>query len=213
MPREALLPSYVPLVEQASSRKTAEDSTVSFMPFFAIRDAENFFDVCNRCIEQVKDEPLCLGYGFSVSAGPQQNMAFCRESFLNAQGVISHFHNIEILFKEGLCKYGELVSLQIHGPKDQLDKLREDPMIQEMCPDFYELMPGSFEVIELPIKSSVEGQLPFDGSCTPVQPVRQQARVLAGGLSAGRCTVQPPEDDGSINIMTTPTTYMAPPVR
>merc|ERR1712118_440338 len=129
-------------------RATAEDTTVAFTPFFTIKDAGNFFEICNRCIEQVKSESHCLGYGFSVCAGPYQNMAFCREAFLNAEGVIAHLHNIEVLFKEGLCKYGELVSLQIHGPKEELDKLREEPMIQEMAPEFYELMPGSFEVIE-----------------------------------------------------------------
>jgi hypothetical protein len=30
--------------------------------------------------------------------------------------------------------------------QDELDKLRAEPMIQEMGPEFYELMPGSFEV-------------------------------------------------------------------
>jgi len=176
-----------PAAEQAASRATAEDNTVAFMPYFAIRDAENFFDVCNRCIELVKTEELCLGYGFSVSAGPQQNMAFCREAFLNAEGVIAHLHNIEVLFKEGLCKYGELVSLQIHGPKRELDKLREDPIIQELGPEFYELMPGSFEVVELPMQQLAEVQTAVETStqpsrCTPVLPIRQQARVLGGGL-------------------------------
>lgn len=174
---------------------------MAFMPYFAIKDAENFFEVCNRCIEQVKSESLCLGYGFSVSAGPHQNMAFCREAFLNAEGVIAHLENIEVLFKEGLCKYGDLMSLQIHGPKAELDKLREHPMIQDIvefmpgswhqlpgfspCPEFYELMPGSFEVIELPVQHLPEAHPPpteRSGRCTPVLPARQQARVLGGGL-------------------------------
>jgi hypothetical protein len=219
------VPSYTPppvriLSQQAKPaaiRETADDTTVAFMPFFAIKEAENFFEVCNLCIEKVKSEDLCLGYGFSVSAGPHQNMAFCRESFLNAEGVIAHLHNIEILFKEGLCKYGELVSLQIHGPKGELDKLREDPIMQEMGPEFYELMPGSFEVMELPMKPPPEVsrvQQPADVSrvqqpaeAQPIEPsgtstanpgVRQQAKVLAGGIG----------EASGVNIMTTPkTTY------
>lgn len=139
-----------------SNRAIAADMSVAFMPYFLIKDMDNFFEVCNQCIEQVKQETLCLGYGFAISTGPQNNMknnmAFCRELFANAEGVIAHLQNIELLFKEGLCRYGELVSLQIHGPKAELDKLREDPVIQEMNPEFYELMPGSFEIIEIPMQ-------------------------------------------------------------
>lgn len=135
-----------------SNRAIAADMSVAFMPYFAIKDMDNFLEVCNQCIEQVKQETLCLSYGFAISTGPSNPMAFCRELFANAEGVMAHLSNIELLFKEGLCRYGELVSLQIHGPKVELDKLREDPVIQEMNPEFYELMPGSFEIIEIPMQ-------------------------------------------------------------
>jgi len=138
--------------DPVSNRATARDTSVAFMPYFAIRDMDNFLDVCNQCIEVVKNETLCLGYGFTISSGSQNSLAFCREAFANADGVIAHLHNIEILFKEGLCRYGELVSLQIHGPKVELDRLQMDPMIQEMNPEFFELLPNSFEVIEIPMQ-------------------------------------------------------------
>jgi len=248
-PRQVCTPAFV---EPPGARATAEDRTVAFMPYFAIRDAENFFEVCNHCIEKVRSEPLCLGYGFSVSAGPHQNMAFCREAFLNAEGVLNHMNNIEVLFKEGLCKYGELVSLQIHGPKEELDKLRDDPMIQEISPEFYELMPGSFEVIEFPMQQIPDVQQQHKqhqqqqqqqlqqqqvqqqpqqqqqqpppaespvstpppgrstpGRSTPVVPLRQQARVLGGGLSEATVARQASEEP-AVNIMTTPA-YMPQP--
>lgn len=143
-----------PLLVQdpVSNRATARDTSVAFMPFFAIRDMDNFLDVCNQCIEVVKNETLCLGYGFAISSDTQNSMAFCREAFANADGVIAHLHNIEFLFKEGLCRYGELVSLQVHGPKAELERLKQDPMIQEMNPEFFELLPTSFEVIEIPMQ-------------------------------------------------------------
>jgi hypothetical protein len=147
-------------------------------------------------------------------------MAFCRESFLNAEGVIAHLQNIEALFKEGLCKYGELVSLQIHGPKEELDKLRRHAMIEEMCPEFYELMPGSFEVIELPIQQTAEvkssSRVEPSGSCTPIGSARQKAKVLNGGLSSDgnvmheRSTTSI-RQDSHVSLTQTPTTYMAPP--
>jgi hypothetical protein len=182
------------------------------MPYFVITDTENFFEVCNRCIEKVKSEALCLGYGFSVCAGPQRNMAFCRESFLNAEGVIAHLQNVEDLFKEGLCKYGDLVSLQIHGPKEELDILRQHPMIEEMCPEFYELMPGSFEVIELPIRHIREAEA--SRSSTPRSSSHHKAKVLGGGLS-GVANMLVSAADGKQDRHKTlgqmPTTYMVPP--
>jgi len=179
------------------------------MPSFTIKDAERFIEVCNRCIEKVKSETLCLGYGFSLSAGPQGDMAFGRESYVNAEGVIEHLHNIEILFLEGLCRYGQLTSLQIHGPKDELDKLRQHPIIQELCPQFYELMPGSFEVVELPMQHILE-VTPVE-SRSSVIPLRKQANVAIGGV-----TSQAPEDrQDRLEVAhgrPTPTTYMVPPV-
>lgn len=165
---------------------TTEDTTVSFMPYFLIKEPTKFFEVCNGCIEQVKAESLCLAYGFSVSAGKEQNVAFCRQSYLNAQGLMEHLYNIEVLFKEGLCKYGELVSLQIHGPKAELDKLRQETIIQEMCPDFFELMPGSFEVLEMPT---------------------QQVKVSDCSSMNKSAAIQ-----SSVNTSPTPTCYMAPPL-
>jgi len=198
---QVLTPRSIAGSGEAATRATAEDKTVTFMPFFAIRDAEKFFEVCNICLEKVKTESLCLGYGFSVSAGPQQNMAFCREAFLNAEGVLRHLKNVGDIFKEGLCKYADLTSLQIHGPKDELDKLRRDPQIQELAPEFYELMPGSFEVIELPLHHFQE-----------VQPVRAETGSLTQAAATKiQVSQRQQASQSAVNITTMPTVYAAPP--
>mmetsp|Transcript_58921 Transcript_58921/g.140636 ORF Transcript_58921/g.140636 Transcript_58921/m.140636 type:complete len:385 (-) Transcript_58921:107-1261(-) len=148
--RPCMHPVQSRMPNQASGRAIADDMSIAFMPYFLIKDMDPFLEVCQQCMEQVKLETLCLSFGVAINRGPHSDMAFCRELYASAEGVIAHLMNIEMLFKEGLCKYGELVSLQIHGPKEELDKLRDDPIVQEMDPEFFELLPGSFEIVELP---------------------------------------------------------------
>jgi len=145
-----------------------EDGAITIMPYFSINDMDNFFEVCNQCIEQVKFENQCLQFGYTIGASATGNMAFCREKFSTAEGVIAHLNNVDLLLKEGLCKYGELLSLQIHGPKGELDKLREDEMIKQMNPEFYELMPGSFTVETVPVAAA------------PAPPTTTTTTVIAG---------------------------------
>lgn len=210
------LPSYTPApVRNPGPRfQLSEDRTIAFMPLFTIKDAARFREVCNQCIEKVKSETLCLAYGFSLRSSPDGDVAFCRESYVNAEGVIEHLHNIEILFLEGLCRYGQLTSLQIHGPKDELDKLRQHPIIQELCPDFFELMSGSFEVIELPTQQMLE-VTPQEtrSSCIPAW---KQANAFVGGvIPSGISTARASEDRQDrwemANPRAIPTTYMVPP--
>jgi hypothetical protein len=211
-------PSYVPVPvrNQGPRFELVDDRTIAFMPFFAIKDAERFRETCNRCIEKVKDETLCLGFGFSLSAGPQGEMAFSRESYVNAEGLIEHLQNIEILFLEGLCRYGQLVSLQVHGPKDELDKLRQHPIIQELGPQFYELMPGSFEVIELPAQQILEvPTMERTGSSNQLWKQLQANAVPCNVIPAGVRTAPASEDMQDrfelAHGRATSTTYTIPP--
>lgn len=130
------------------------------MPYFQIKEFDAFLETCQSYIQQTQIEPNCISCGVAIK---NRDTAFVRESYLGADGVIAHFQNVEQLLKEGLCKYGELLSLQIHGPPDDINALREDPMIQEMNADLYELIPGSFNV------SREDGsQMPYDQGFGPV---------------------------------------------
>eukprot|EP00747_Dinoflagellata_sp_TGD_P196827 gnl/TRDRNA2_/TRDRNA2_67423_c0_seq1.p1 gnl/TRDRNA2_/TRDRNA2_67423_c0~~gnl/TRDRNA2_/TRDRNA2_67423_c0_seq1.p1 ORF type:complete len:436 (-),score=56.10 gnl/TRDRNA2_/TRDRNA2_67423_c0_seq1:69-1295(-) len=147
-------PSMQPEVMPYANRNLAPDTALAILPFYSVRDLDKFLAVYQESMERVKQEALCLGYGVAISRGEQLTMAFFRESFASAEGVVAHFENIADLMKNGFCRYGELVSMQIHGPKVEIDKLRTHPVVQEMNPDFYELLPQSFEIIELPSQSA-----------------------------------------------------------
>jgi len=197
--------SAAAMFDQVPNRAIAEDMSIAFMPYFLIKDMDGFLEVCQQCSEQVKLETLCLSYGFAVSTGPHSNMAFCRAMFASAEGVLAHLLNLEDLFKDGLCKYGELVSLQIHGPKVELEKLNNDPMIQDMNPEFFELLPGSFEIVELPTapldiraaevhKQMEQGYAPafqaYRGLPKPArQPVARSSPPMSAAARSGNCPV------------------------
>lgn len=134
--------------DEMVQRTLASDTNIMVLPYYLVKDMDAFLEVCNQAVEVMKNEHLCNGFGFCIGANPMGTMAFCRGSFANADGVLSHFHILENILRDGLCKYGELTSLQIHGPSEELDRLRSDPMVQEMNAEFYDLLPSSFEVLK-----------------------------------------------------------------
>jgi len=64
-------------------------------------------------------EPLCLGYDFTIS----DNVIFCRESYLGAEGALAHINNVGALLDEAM-KISQLLRLEFHGPAEELDKMR-----------------------------------------------------------------------------------------
>merc|ERR1712232_1150999 len=85
-------------------------------------------------------------------------------SLLECRGCDCSFKQHRDPFQGGVVQVRRTGVASDSWTEDELDKLREDPIIQELGPDFYELMPGSFEVIELPmqhlpeVRPSVESQ-------------------------------------------------------
>jgi hypothetical protein len=118
------------------------DTQVTLHPYFEVVDRENFQKFAQQCTEISKNESMCNYYGFTFCG----NAAFCRQSYTCAEGLLAHLQNIDVVFREGLLAHGNLVRMEVHGIKDEIDKLRE-PMA-ELNPDFYELMDGAFLVKE-----------------------------------------------------------------
>lgn len=74
----------------------------------------------NAFVEAAAREPDCLFYGFTMRG----DELFCQEAYTNAGGALAHIDNIGPLLGE-LLKLADLVRLEIHGPADQLARLRE----------------------------------------------------------------------------------------
>lgn len=63
---------------------------------------------------------MCLYYGMSFDG----DLAFCREGYENAQGLLGHLENVGELIGKAL-EISELARLEVHGTEDELNKLRE----------------------------------------------------------------------------------------
>jgi len=114
-----------------------DDRCCTVVPYFRVSDAQfaAFRNLCERFVERTESEPKCLYYGFSFNG----DQVHCREGYTDAEGVMAHLENVGDLLEEAL-KMAELVRLEIHGPEEELAKLREPLAPHE--PQFFALEYG-----------------------------------------------------------------------
>jgi hypothetical protein len=79
-----------------------------------------FEQLADRFVEKTRNESGIQAYGWSFS----DNEAHCRQLFQNAAGFLEHVENVFSLFQEALT-ISDCTRLAIHGPEDELAKLRE----------------------------------------------------------------------------------------
>ncbi|BAQ63794.1 hypothetical protein GM3709_559 [Geminocystis sp. NIES-3709] len=94
-----------------------------------------FEKLCPEFVEKTRQETKCLYYGFSFNG----NIVHCREGYQDAEGVLTHLANVEILLQQALT-ISDLIRLEIHGNETQLEKLRQP--LANFKPDFFVLKYG-----------------------------------------------------------------------
>lgn len=109
-----------------------DEKSCTIMPYFKVLggDVDNFKKLCGYWIEETNKEPDCLYCGFSFNG----NIVHCREVYKNADAVLAHLENIGDLLFEALT-IAQLSRLEIHGPEDELTKLRQP--LANMHPQFF----------------------------------------------------------------------------
>ena len=97
-----------------------EDKCVTLVPYFKIHDGktQEFKTLCEQAVDITKSEPACLYYGYSFDG----DLAFCREGYRDADGLLAHAKNIGPLLTE-LLKTADIARLEVHGPEEELLKL------------------------------------------------------------------------------------------
>ena len=115
----------------------ADDICCSIVPYFNVpsEHLDTFKSIAEQMVGQSKNEAKCLYYGFSFHG----NEAHCREGYADAEGVLMHLKNVESLLGE-MTKVAELKRLEIHGPEEELAKLREP--LAKLNPMFFVLEYG-----------------------------------------------------------------------
>ena len=100
-----------------------QDSCVSIHPYFTVPEEklDEARVYCERFVELTKNESLCLYYGFSISG----NEIHCREGYQGGQGLLAHLENVGDLLGEFIEKLAPVTRLEVHGPADELEKVKE----------------------------------------------------------------------------------------
>src|SRR5436190_9488867 len=114
-----------------------EDTCCTIVPYFKIPSGklDSFKILCERIVEKTKSEPCVLYYGFSFDG----HEAYCREGFIDTDGLLAHLTNVAELFKQ-MLDIAELTRLEVHASATQLEKLRA-PMAS-LHPQFFTLEYG-----------------------------------------------------------------------
>ena len=114
-----------------------QDTCCSIVPYFKVSEGKlgAFKELCEQFVAKTKDEAKCLYYGFCFDG----HMAHCREGYSDAEGVLAHLQNVGTLLEEALM-IAELARLEIHGPEEELAKLRGP--LAHLKPQFFVLEYG-----------------------------------------------------------------------
>ena len=98
-----------------------QDKCCSIAPYFKIQEGnmEQVRVLCVQFVEKSRKEPKCLYYGFSFNG----DQVHCREGYEGADGVLAHLENVGALLPE-FFKIADMTRLEIHGPEEELAKLR-----------------------------------------------------------------------------------------
>jgi len=99
-----------------------QDTCCTLVPYFKVHEGrlDAFKAMCEEFVKLTDTEAKCLYYGFSFDG----DQAHCREGYVDAEGVLTHLDNVGALLDEAL-KIADLTRLEIHGPEQELARLRE----------------------------------------------------------------------------------------
>lgn len=96
-------------------------SAVSLHPYFKVHPGQLAAakELLPAFVEKTKSEPARLYYEFTIS----DDVVFCREAYTDAAGALAHLENVGALLGE-MLKLSELVRLEVHGPAEELEKMK-----------------------------------------------------------------------------------------
>lgn len=116
---------------------STQDKACTIVPYFKVPPdkLDAFKRMCEQFVAKAREEEKCLYYGFSFNG----EEAHCREGYADAEGALAHLENVGQLLNEAL-QMVELTRLEIHGPEEELAKLREP--LGSMNPHFFTLEYG-----------------------------------------------------------------------
>eukprot|EP01051_Picozoa_sp_SAG22_P008914 SAG22_NODE_708_length_7748_cov_3.772650_4_plen_276_part_00 len=110
------------LTAPAQAPALLEDSVVTLAPYFRVKDAAAFKKIWQEDFEHFKHKSDCVHYSFGFT---DDGRAHCREAYTSAETALQHLADVDGPLKAVLAGPAELERLEVHGPKAEIDKLRE----------------------------------------------------------------------------------------
>jgi len=116
---------------------SVQDKCCTIVPYFRVSNGNlgAFRNLCERFVAKTSEETACLYYGFSFDG----DQAHCREGYQHAEALLAHLQNVGPLIDEAL-KIAEIARLEVHGPEEEVAKLREP--LAHLKPQFFVLEYG-----------------------------------------------------------------------
>ena len=113
------------------------DTCCTIVPYFKVHEGQldAFKTLCEDFVKTTDTESKCLYYGFSFNG----DNVHCREGYQDAEGLLAHLDNVGTLLGEAM-KISDITRLEVHGPEEELAKLREP--LAKLKPKFFVLEYG-----------------------------------------------------------------------
>merc|ERR1712159_174596 len=104
------------------------DNTCTLAPYFKLKDAAKFKELWQADYAKFAHKEDCVHYAFCFTE--DDSRAHCREAYPNAEKLLQHIGDVGGTFhpNEGGCIHpdvAELEKLEIHGPAEELEKMKE----------------------------------------------------------------------------------------
>ncbi len=95
--------------------------SVSLHPYFKVHPGQldTAKNLLREFVDKTASEEKALYYEFTLNG----DEVFCREAYLDADGVLTHLTNVGTLL-DRMLTLSALVRLEVHGPEEELAKLR-----------------------------------------------------------------------------------------
>jgi quinol monooxygenase YgiN len=82
--------------------------------------------------EKTREETGNLFYEFTIN----DDHVFCREGYVDAESLLTHLENVSAML-DAAMNMAELVRLEVHGPAEELAKLKEP--LADLHPEWFTL--------------------------------------------------------------------------
>jgi quinol monooxygenase YgiN len=110
----------------------APEKVLSIHPYFRVKPGKmaEAKHLLRQMVLQTSAETANLYYDFTI----RDDVVFCREAYVGAEGLLRHLENVSPLLAEYL-KIADVLRVEVHGASADLEKLREP--LTDLKPEWF----------------------------------------------------------------------------